>query len=780
MTAAMASSAAMAEPVRVVGGGGEAAAAAAATDLAASWRSTIQRGDSTIWHGEAGIEVDDEDNTRHIVVKATSEVELLLRRLADDTWGMSPVRLPLHSDNARIVRMVAAEYPLKMRSPGMWGEAFDDIAAEERRATDVMSLDKIDPPEAAFVGKLMSHQQEAVDYIAKCGGRCLLADEMGLGKTVETLAYLAGRAEAYPVVVVAPLVAVTHWQREIERFLRVDARVVWGSERIDGAAVAAAAAAEAAKAAKAGRGGGSGAEREAFVSPIVRVIRAGQSVWSKPPKADFYIINYDLVHKWAYALAGTGVRTVVFDECQALRRSESRRYQTCRRLALSDTVLNRIALSGTPVYNDRGELHTISEVIRPGVLGSRGEFLRRWPHDTYTYTDMTPKERNELMSRKRGELATMLRRRFMLRRLKADVLDLPEKTRLHQEIDIDDKYYMHEVGKILARISSECERIEEELGLGGDGDGEEEEGGGGNGGGGSGGRGGLAERAVAGAGGDNRRKRGLLELYHRLTEMRSAERQIAGISKAGHVCKYVRSLLDDYVDDKFVVFCHHLSVREILRGELERYGVAEIAGGQKPGERQDEIDRFQSDAGCRVMLAGLRAGSVGISLSAASYVIFAELDWSPSIHRQAEDRLHRIGQKKAVIAHYLIGKGTHDTTIAKTVVRKSLDVSGVMGEAPGRVDNTAALEMLAERFGQRAARLASPTWARSGAARDAGACAAHARRILDGVNALRSEGVGGGGCTVVDVNDARNEDEDNDDDGYDDDDDDDKGEEASD
>ena len=225
--------------------------------------------------------------------------------------------------------------------------------------------------------------------------------------------------------------------------------------------------------------------------------------------------------------------------------------------------------------------------------------------------------------------------------------------------------------------------------------------------------------------------------------MRTAERQIAGIAKAGHVSKYVRSLLDDYVDDKFVLFCHHLSVREILRGDLDRYGLAEIVGGQRPGERQGEIDRFQKDAGCRVMLAGLRAGSVGISLSAASYVIFAELDWSPSIHRQAEDRLHRIGQKKPVIAHYLIGKGTYDTTIAKTVVRKSLDVSGVMGEPPARVDNLAALEILAKRFGERAAGLASPTWARTGAARDAGAGAAHARRILGMVNALRAEGEDG-------------------------------------
>ena len=420
--------------------------------------------------------------------------------------------------------------------------------------------------------------------------------------------------------------------------------------------------------------------------------------------------------KWAYALSGAGIRTIVFDECQALRHPSSQRYAACRRLALSHTVRHRIALSGTPVYNARVELHNISEVVRPGVLGSQSEFTRRWPSvASASWEDVGAEERAATAERRRSDLLAMLRRRFMLRRLKSDAVDLPAKTRLHQEIDIDDGYYTREVGRLLSNISAECRRIKD----------------------------GVAEGGVdRGDGGPSDAKRaGLLELHNRLMQMRVAERQIAGVSKAGSASRYVGSLLADYTDEKFVVFCHHKSVREILCMDLRRFGVATIAGGQTATERQDEIDRFQRDPGCRVMVAGLRAGNVGISLSAASYVVFAELDWSPSVHRQAEDRLHRIGQKNPVVCHYLIGRGTFDDQIAKTVVRKTLDISGVMGEAPGRVDAAAALEMIAERYGAKAARMAGASRFGHGYASigGSGAVSAHARSILADLDALKGD-----------------------------------------
>ena len=78
------------------------------------------------------------------------------------------------------------------------------------------------------------------------------------------------------------------------------------------------------------------------------------------------------------------------------------------------------------------------------------------------------------------------------------------------------------------------------------------------------------------------------------------------------------------------------------------------------------------------MIAGLRAGNVGINLNNASYVIFAELDWSPAIHRQAEDRLHRIGQKNTVFAYYLVGNGTLDEHVSDILLDKEYEIDAIL------------------------------------------------------------------------------------------------------
>ena len=94
------------------------------------------------------------------------------------------------------------------------------------------------------------------------------------------------------------------------------------------------------------------------------------------------------------------------------------------------------------------------------------------------------------------------------------------------------------------------------------------------------------------------------------------------------------------------------------------------------------------------MIAGLRAGNVGINLTRAKYVIFAELDWSPAIHRQAEDRLHRMGQKNTVFAYYLIGNGTLDDHVAKILVDKSYEIDSIMDNASESFENKEKAELI--------------------------------------------------------------------------------------
>lgn len=707
------------------GGRGAGAAAAPpaprAGDLSLAWRETILHSARTSYHGTASIE--SKDGAMWLCVSATAEVERLISRLAMGYCCEMPVRLQATRENARLVRMVASEYPLEMATPDLWASIYEQIAADDRRAAAMSRLEPVDPPATAFNGRLLPHQREALDYMNKSDGCCILGDDMGLGKTVETLAYLAGKPGAYPVAVVAPLVTLTHWRREIEKFLRVCGTT--SRNTLDGVG---------------GEGGGEGGDegKNAARPPIVQVLRGGARMRLKP--ADFYIVNYDIIHRRARDLLDAGIRTVIFDEVQALRRNDSMRYSACRNLALSQRIRHRLGLSGTPVYNNRLELHSIAEVIRPGALGTRMEFAQRWPTRSLLVDDDDGggggggnEEAGHAAEKERADLATMLHGKIMLRRRKEDVLDLPEKTRMNQEINIDREYYCREMDGLLASIGAECARLEGVADGGG------------------GGAEGLKEEDDSGAGAAGV---GLHELHQRLNEMRTAERQIAGVSKAGHVGRYLKSMLSEYTADKFVVFVHHKAVRGIIRRELAAYNPAEIVGGQLAGRRQGEIDRFQSDAKCRVMIAGLRSGNVGISLTAASYVIFAELDWSPSVHRQAEDRLHRLGQKRPVFAHYLIGLGTFDETIAKTLARKTLDISGIMGEAAARVDNAAALRFLAKRYGRGGA---GAVGRRGGAgavrARYAGVTgtdiAGHCKNLIADIDRLvdryRSERKGGGG-----------------------------------
>ena len=131
------------------------------------------------------------------------------------------------------------------------------------------------------------------------------------------------------------------------------------------------------------------------------------------------------------------------------------------------------------------------------------------------------------------------------------------------------------------------------------------------------------------------------------------------------------------IDESVVVFCHHRAIHQLLHEKLSEFSPVSIIGGQSDKFRQEQIDMFQSGQS-KLLIAGLRAGNVGINLTRAKYVIFAELDWSPAIHRQAEDRLHRIGQKNTVFAYYLIGNGTLDDHVADILVDKSYEIDSIM------------------------------------------------------------------------------------------------------
>lgn len=355
------------------------------------------------------------------------------------------------------------------------------------------------------------------------------------------------------------------------------------------------------------------------LAPTVKMIREGRS--APLPDADFYVINYELLGKRKEDIERTGIRTIIADEVQNLRNYNTEKYEAITEIGSVSSVKHRIGLSGTPCYNHGNEIWSIVDFLNPGLLGAYSEFAKEFVNwNDSIYED------------KRKALYEILTQNIMLRRRKLDVLkELPSKTRYRQQIEVDTEYYDRELNALV-------EKLEKEIG---------------------------------------QNKTSLTQITQAQNALKSGERMIAGVSKVPHVVEFVEEMMEQ--EEPVVVFVHHLMVHELLKEKLYEYSPSTIVGGQNDFQRQLNIDRFQ-DGTTKLLIAGLRAGNVGINLTAASYVIFGELDWSPAIHRQAEDRLHRIGQEKPVFAYYLEGKNTFDTVIAGLLVDKKLELDTILGD----------------------------------------------------------------------------------------------------
>ena len=151
------------------------------------------------------------------------------------------------------------------------------------------------------------------------------------------------------------------------------------------------------------------------------------------------------------------------------------------------------------------------------------------------------------------------------------------------------------------------------------------------------------------------------------TEMAKLRHDTA-LAKAPHVIAHIEDALEGS-EGKVVLFAHHHDVVAALAEALGAQAV--VLTGETPfPARQAAVDRFQSDPACRVFIGSITAAGVGLTLTAASHVVFAELDWVPANITQAEDRLHRIGQTQAVLVQHLVLDGSLDATMARRLVDK--------------------------------------------------------------------------------------------------------------
>jgi len=491
-----------------------------------------------------------------------------------------------NDENIKKLKMINDRYPFNILSKSVWKRKIIPLTIKKQRTPKIEKLSQA-LPSKQFRGKLLDFQREGLDFLMKSSGNALLADEMGLGKTVQTLAYLSKEKNAFPALVIAPLVTLTNWQREIEKFLKKKSR------------------------------NGKIIDREA---PSSVMIRNGKL--NDIGEYDFYIINYELLHKRLPDLLKLNIRSVICDEVQHLRSKTTQKYAAVKKLAAKEGVKFRVGLSGTPIYNRGSEIWPIVDILKPGLLGSFKEFC-----EYFCYVN--EKGKAIVLENKRQSLREQLTKHVMLRRKKSDVLkELKDKVRHPEVIAADEKFYKAELDKIWKKLEEEQKYAQTAF-----------------------------DKSAS---------------YHRAIE---SERQAAGLAKLPRVTNFVDDIMD--IDESIVVFCHHRVIHDLLHQHLAKYNPASIIGGQTDVKRDNEITRFQKGE-TKLMIAGLRAGNVGINLNNASYVIFAELDWSPAIHRQAEDRLHRIGQKNTVFAYYLVGSGTLDEHVVDILTDKTFEIDTIL------------------------------------------------------------------------------------------------------
>jgi superfamily II DNA or RNA helicase len=438
---------------------------------------------------------------------------------------------------------------------------------------------------------LRDYQLDGFQWLARLsvwGVGGVLADDMGLGKTVQTLGVLLERGSGGPALVVAPTSVGDNWVRETEKFTP-DLRALLYRD----------------------------SDRAALIES------AGEN--------DLVIVSYQLLQRDAKRFASRAWHTLVLDEAQFIKNSQTKTSQAVRQLDADW----RIGLSGTPLENHLGELWSLFRTISPGLLGSWERFRTRFADPIERHKD---DERRQSLAR--------LVRPFILRRTKDTVLkELPPRTEITLQAELS---------------PAERKRYEDTR---------------------------LAALAELSGAGEDAQQAGqkrirTLAWLTRLRQLACHPRLVdAGWAKSSAKLDLLMSLVSELREGEhraliFSQFVKHLSV---IRERLDELGVTyQYLDGSTPAkERQRRVDTFQAGEG-DLFLISLKAGGTGLNLTGADYVIHLDPWWNPAVEDQATDRAHRIGQERPVTVYRLVAEGTIEEQILALHADKRELVAGVL------------------------------------------------------------------------------------------------------
>ncbi len=328
-----------------------------------------------------------------------------------------------------------------------------------------------------------------------------------------------------------------------------------------------------------------------------------------PATPDVIIINYDVLSKHKDAINARTWDLVIMDEAHYIKNNTAAR----TKVAVGIKANRKVVLTGTPITNRPIELQPIAGYLDPVTFGNYFKFGVRYAGaHQINIGRKTVWDFNG--SSNLDELQRVLRQSFMIRRKKDEVLkELPEKVR--QIIVLPNSDYSDQIKKEFETLADAVDETSSED----------------------------------------------IEF-----EQMSGVRHETALAKVNDVVTHVAA-----IDHQVVVMAHHKDVVDGIKAGLEAAGksVVTLTGDCNQAHRQNSVETFQA-GNADVFIGTIGAAGVGITLTSASHVVFAELDWVPGNMSQAEDRCHRIGQDSSVLVQHLVVDGSIDARLAQVLVGK--------------------------------------------------------------------------------------------------------------
>lgn len=358
----------------------------------------------------------------------------------------------------------------------------------------------------------------------------------------------------------------------------------------------------------------------------------------KLPKADVYLSKYNLLYTWRKELSHVEFKMIAFDEIQELRRRESKRYIGAYHI--TKNIPKILGLSATPIYNYGDEMFHIMDIIKRGCLGvSKEDFLKIWTTDGKCVDD--PKALGSFL----------IDNNLMIRRTRLDVgLKTFEFRKSIEVVPYDDnitKKHKNEILELSLRLLS----------------------------------------------GDEQNKGNI----SRTLDIKL--RKITGLAKAKYVAQFAKFYLDK--NEPIILTCWHRGVYDILVEELKEYKPLLFSGTESSSVKDENVQKFINGES-NLFLMSLRSGDGLNGLDKrCSTILFAELDWSPAVHKQLTGRLSRDNQENPIDIIFVTTEFGSDPLVLDKIGLKGSQFDGMIDPESKEVNNVVGesrLKSFAEDF----------------------------------------------------------------------------------